>query len=122
MIRKIWYSNYSTHNEGKSVVTERFIRILKNKVDKYTTSVSVNVYINKLDYIVNKYNNTYHRTIRMKPVDVKENTYIDSSKETNDKNPKFKIGDNIRISKYKKSFAKFYSRNWSEEVFVVKKS
>ena len=57
----------------------------------------------------------------MKPVDVKENTYIDSSKETNDKNPKFKIGDNTRISKYKKSFAKFYSRNWSEEVFVVKK-
>ena len=71
MIRQIWYSDYSTHNKGKSVVTERFIRILKNKVDKYTTSVSTNVYINKLDYIVNKYNNTYHRAIRMKPVDVK---------------------------------------------------
>ena len=71
MIRKIWYSNYSTHNEGKSVVSERFTRILKNKVDKYTTSVSANVYINKLDYIANKYNNTYHRTIRMKPVDLK---------------------------------------------------
>ena len=71
MIRKIWYSNYSTHNEGKSVVSERFTRILKNKVDKYTTSVSTNVYINKLDYIANKYNNTYHRTIRMKPVDLK---------------------------------------------------
>ena len=84
------------------------------------TSVSKNVYINKLDYIVNKYNNTYHITIRMKPVDVKLISYIDSSKETNDKNPKCKICDNIRISKYKNIFANVYTPNWSE-VFVVKK-
>ena len=62
---------YSMHSEGKSVVAERFIRILKNKIYKYMTSVSKNIYVNKLDYIVNKYSNTYHSTIRMKPVDVK---------------------------------------------------
>ena len=85
------------------------------------TSVSQNVYINKLDDIVNKYNNTYHSTIKMKPVDVKWNTYIYSSKKINDKNPKFKIGDNASISKYKNIFAKGYTPNWSEENFVIKK-
>ena len=74
---------YSTHNEGKYVVAERFIRTLKNKIYKYMTSISKNVYIDKLDDIVNKYNNTYHSTIKMKPVDVKSSTYIDSSKEIN---------------------------------------
>ena len=82
------------------------------------TSVSKNVFIGKLDEIVNKYNNTYSV---MKPVDVKSNTYIDSSKEINDKNPKFKIGDNVRISKYPNIFPKGYTLNWSEEVFVIKK-
>ena len=72
---------YSTHNEGKSVIAERFIRTLKNEIYKYMTSVSKNVYIDKLDDIVNKYNNTYHSTIKMKPVDVKINTYIDSGKK-----------------------------------------
>ena len=91
---------YLTHNEGKSVAAERFIRTLKNKIYKYTTSISKNVYIDKLDDIVNKYNNTYHSTIKMKSVDVKSNTYINSSKEINDKDPKFKIGDIVRISKY----------------------
>ena len=65
---------YSIHNEGKSVVAERFIRTLKTKIYKYMTSISKNVYIDKLDDIVNKYNNTYNRTIKMKPVDVKDNT------------------------------------------------
>ena len=69
------------------------------------TSISKNVYIDKLDDIVNEYNNAYHRTIRMKPVDVKNNTYIDSNKEVNDKDPKFKVGDQVRISKYKNIFA-----------------
>ena len=68
-----------------------------------------------------KYNNTYHSTIKMKPVDVKSNTYIDFNKETNSKDPKFKIGDIIRISKYKNIFAKGYTPNWSEEVFLTKK-
>ena len=71
---------YSIHNEGKPVSAERFIRTLKTKIYKYMTSVWKNVYIDKLDDIVNEYNNTYHRTINMEPVDVKNNTYIDSSK------------------------------------------
>ena len=111
----------SSHNEGNSVVAERFIRTLKIKIYQYMTSVSKNVYIDKLDDIVNKYNNTYHSTIKMKPVDVKSNTYIDSSKEINNKDPKFKIGDIVRISKYKNIFAKFYTPNCSEEVLVNKK-
>ena len=111
---------YSTNNEGKSVVAERFIRTLKTKIYKYMTSVSKNVYIDKLDDIVNEYNNTYHRTIKMKPVDVKDNAYIDFSKEVNDKDSKFKVGDHVRISKYKNIFAKGYTPNWSEEVFVIK--
>ena len=68
----------STHNEGKYIVAERFIRILKNRIYKYMTLISKNVYINKLDDIVNKYNNTYRRTIKMKPIDVKDNTYINT--------------------------------------------
>ena len=76
--------------------------------------------IDKLDHIVNEYNNTYHRTIKIKPADVKDNTYNDSSKDVNDKDPRFKVGDQVRISKYKNIFAKGYTPNWSEEVFVIK--
>ena len=68
-----------------------------------------------------KYSNTYHRTIKTKPVDVKPSTYINSSKEINDEDPKFKFGDIIRRSKYKKKFAKGYISNWSEDVSVIKK-
>ena len=78
------------------------------------TSISKNVYIDKLDDIVNEYNNTYHSTIKMKPVDVKSNTNIDSSKEINEKDSKFKIGDTVRISKYKNIFGKGYVPNWSK--------
>ena len=87
------------------------------------TSISKNVYIVKLDDIVNVYNNTYHRMIKVKLVDVKDNTYIDSMEllHSNNKDPKFKVGDHVRISKYKKHFAKGYIPNWSEEVFVIKK-
>ena len=112
---------YSTHNEGKSVVAERFIRTLKSRTYKYMTSISKNVYIDKLDDIVDEYNNTYHATIKMKPIDVKDNTYINTSKEINNKDPKFKVGDHVRISKYKNIFANGYMPNWSEEVFVIKK-
>ena len=112
---------YSIHNEGKAVVAERLIRTLKTKIYKYMTSVSKNVYIVKLDDIVSEYNNTYHRTIKMKPVDVKDNTYINFKKEVNDKDPKFKVGDYVRNSKYKNIFAIGYRPNWSEEAFVVSK-
>ena len=112
---------YLTNNEGKLVIAERFIRTLKNKIHKHMTSVSKNVCIDKLDNIVDEYNNTYHASIKMKPVDAKDNTYIGFEKEFNDKDPKFKIGDYVRISKYKNIFAKGYMPNWSEEVFIISK-
>ena len=85
------------------------------------TSISKNVYIGKSDDIVNKYKHTYHSRIKIKPVNVKSKTYIDSSKEIDNKYPKIKTGDIIIISKYKNIFAKVYTPNWSEEVFVIKK-
>ena len=84
------------------------------------TSISKNVSIDKLDDIVHKYNNKKHRTIKMKPIDVKDNTYIDFGKEVNDSDAKFKVGDHVRISKYKNISAKGYTPNWSEEIFVIK--
>ena len=112
---------FSIHNEIKTVVAEGFIRTLKTKIYKYLTSMSKNVYIDKLDDIVGEYHNTYHRTIKMKPVDVKDNTHIDFEKEFNDKNRKFKIGDHVKISKYKNIFTKGYTKDWSENLFVIKK-
>ena len=109
---------YSTYNEGKSVVAERFIRTLKNKIYKYTSSISKNMYIDKLDDVVNEYNNTYHRATKMKPTDVKDNTYINIGKDIN-KDPKFKVGDHVRISTYRNIFAKGYTPNWYEEIFVI---
>ena len=75
----------------------------------------------KLDDIVNKYNNINHRTIQKKPIDVKDNTYIDFGKEVNDNDLKFKVGDHVRISQYKNIFAKGYTPDWSEEFFFIKK-
>ena len=86
------------------------------------TSISKNVYIDKLDDIVNEYNNTYHTTIKMKSIDVKDNTYINTDKKINNKDLKFKVGHRVRISKYKNIFVKGYTPNWSEEVFVIKKA
>ena len=90
---------YSRYNEGEYVLTEQFIKTLKNKIYSSMTSISKNVNIDKLHEIVNKYNNTYHRTIKMKPVDMKPNIYINSGKEFDNKDPELKIGDNVRISK-----------------------
>ena len=112
---------YSIYNEGKSVVAERFIRTLKNKIFKHMTAISKNVYFDVLDDIVNKYNNTVHRTIKMKPIDVTSDSYAEYNEDSNKKDPKFKVGDHVRISKYKNIFAKGYAPNWSEEVFVVGK-
>ena len=112
---------YSTYNEGKSVVAERFIRTLKNKLYKHMTAIGKNVYYNVLDDVVDKYNNTKHSTIKMKPIDVGDNNkrvYID---EHNEKDSKFKVGDRVRISRYKNIFAKGYAPNWSSEIFIVNK-
>ena len=113
---------YSACNEGKSVVAERFIRTLKKKISKHMTAISENVYFDVLDDIVNKYNSTVHRTVKMKPIDVTFNSYAEYNKDFNKKDPKFKVGDYVRISKYKNIFDKGYSPNWSEEIFVVQKN
>ena len=110
---------YSTFNEGKSVVAERFIRTLKNKIFNHMTTISKNVYIDVLNDIVNKYNNTVHRTIKIKPIDATNDSYVEDNEESNKKNPKFKVNDHVRVSKYKNIFAKGYVPNWSEEVFIV---
>ena len=113
---------YSTFNEGKSVVAERFIKTMKNKIYKHMTTVGKNFYFNVLNDIVDKYNTTFHGSIKMKPKDVTDNVFIKYSEESNKKDPKFKVGDNVRICKHKNIFAKGYSSNWSEEIFVVKKN
>ena len=150
---KKWLSDndifmYSTYNEGKSVVAERFIRTLKNKLYKYMTATGKNVYYHVLDDVVSKYNNTKHSTIKMKPIDVKNNkrVYIDEQNEKdsrfkvgdrvriskfknifakgytpNEKDSRFKVGDRVRISKFKNIFAKGYIPNWSKEIFIVDK-
>ena len=109
---------YSTFNQGKSVVAERFIRTLKNKMFKHITAISKNVYVDVLDDIINKYNNKVHRTIKMKPIDVTSDSYAEYNEDSNKSNPKFKVGDHVRISKYKNIFAKGYAPNWSEEIFM----
>ena len=125
VFKKIFKDNdismYSTYNEGKSVVVERFIRTLKNKIYKHMTTISKNIYFDVLDDIVDEDNNTYHKTIKMKPVDVGDDSSAEYNEESNEKDPKFKIGDHVRISKFKNVFAKGCAPNWSEEIFVVKK-
>ena len=112
---------YSTYNEGKSVVAERFIRTLKNKLYKHMTATGKNVYYDVLDDIVNEYDNAKHNTIKMKPKDVGNNNkrvYID---EHNEKRSRFKVDDRVRISKFKNIFAKGYTPSWSREIFIVNK-
>ena len=130
---------YSTFNEGKSVVAERFIRTLKNKLYKHMTATGKNVYYDVLEDVVNEYNNTKPNTIKMKPKDVKYDTpelsslertakssaitrnkrvYID---EHNEKSARYNVSDRVRISKFKNIFAKGYTPNWSSEIFIVNK-
>ena len=102
---------YSTYNEGKSAVAEIFIRTLKNKIFKYMRAVSKNIYFDVLDDIVDKYNKTVHRTIKMKPIDITSDSYTEYNEDSNEKDPKFKVGNHVRISKYKNTFAKGYTQN-----------
>ena len=106
---------YSAYNEGK------FIKTLKNKIYKHMTAISKNVYFDVLNDIVDQYNNTYHKTIKMKPIDVKNYSFAEYNQESNKKDPKFKIGDHVRILKYEIIFSKGYAPNWSEEIFIAKK-
>ena len=112
---------YSIYSEGKSVAVERFIRTLKNKLYKHMTATGKNVYYDVLEDVVNEYNNTKHNTLKMKPKIVKDGNkriYID---ENNKKDSRFKIGDRVRISKFKNIFTKGYTPNWSREIFIVNK-
>ena len=134
-IFKKWLSDndiimYSTYNEGKSVVAERFIRTLKNKLYKYMAATGKNVYYDILDDVVNKYNTTKHSTIKMKPIDVGDNNkrvYVDehnekdTTKSSSSERSRSKVGDRVRISKFKNIFAKGYTPNWSKEIFIVDK-
>ena len=121
---KKWLSNndiimYSTFNEGKSVVAERFIRTLKNKLYEHMMGTCENVYFDVLDDVVNEYNNTKDNTIKMKPKDVKNDNnrvYIDEYNSA-----RFNVNDRVRISKFKNIFAKGYTPNWSKEIFVINK-
>ena len=105
---------YSVHNEGKFVVAGRFIRILQNEIDKYMISISKNV------NIVNKYNNTYHSTIKTRPVDVESDIYTDFDKKNNKEDAKFKVDDHVKISNYKNVFTNGYVPNWSQKVIIKK--
>ena len=116
---------YSAHNEEKSVVVERFIRTLKNKIYKHMAAISKNVYLDVLNDIVYKYNNTYHRTIKMKPIDL-TSIVIQVILSLNIMKNLMKKILNLKWvimseTQYKSIFAKGYAPNWSEEVFVVKK-
>ena len=95
---------YSKYNEGKSAVAEKFIRTLKNKIFKHMTAVLKNVYFHVLDDIVNKCNNTVHRTIKMKPIDIISDSYAEYTEDSNETKAKFKVGDCVRISRYKNHF------------------
>ena len=103
---------YSTYNEQKSVVAERFIRTLKKKIFKHLLSISKNIYFDVLDDIVNKYNDTVHRTTKMKPIDVISDSYAEYNEDSNETKSKRKVGDRVKISKYKNTFAKGYTQNW----------
>ena len=104
----------------KDFAAERFIRTIKNKIFKHMPAISKNVYFDVLEDIVNKCNNTVHRTIKMKPINVTDDSFAECNEDSNKRNPKFKVGDHVRISKYKNIFAKGYAPNWSEEIFVIK--
>ena len=103
---------YSTYNEGKSAVAERFIRMLKNKVFKHMKAIFKNVYFDVLDNIVGKFNKTVHRTIEIKRIDVTDDTYAEYNEDFNKKDPKIKVGDHVRISKYKNICSKLVRRSF----------
>ena len=105
-------SMYSIYNEGKSVVAERFIRTLKNKIYKRMAAISKNVYFDDLDDIVEQMLTIeLLKTMNMKPIDVKSDSFAEYNEESNEKDPKFKVGDHVRISKFKNVFAKVYEPN-----------
>ena len=109
---------HSTYNEGKSVVAERFIRTFKNKIFKHMTVMSKNVYFDVLDDIVYKYNNTVHRAIKMKPIDVTSDSYAEYNEDSNEKDPKFKLGDHVGFQNAK-TFLQKYTLKIDQKKFLL---
>ena len=109
---------YSTHNEGKSVIGERFIKTLKTKIYKTITANDIKSYLLYLNKLVDQYNNTYHHSINKKPINA-DYSALTEKIETNSKAPKFKVNDRVRITKYKNIFSKCYTENWSREIFII---
>ena len=119
---------YSTENDEKSCVVERWIGTMKQNMFKYFTAYDTTKYYDILDEIVKDYNNTEHSSIKMTPVDaskleneltVFENLYPEGEKKS--KKPKFKVDDRVRITKKKKKFEKGYTTRWTKEIFVIEK-
>ena len=109
---------YSTHNEGKSVIGERLIKILKTKIYKTITANEIKSYLLYLNKLVDQYNNTYHHSINKKPINADYSALTEKIK-TNHKAPKFKVNDKVGITKYKNVFSKGYTENWSREIFII---
>ena len=123
---KLWQQDndmemHSAHIEGQSFLAKRIVTTLKKKIYKYMNSILRNLYIHKLDYIFNEYNNTYHTTIKMMLTNVKFSIYIDFGRVNNEKDSEFKVDDHVRISKYENIFSKGYAQNWCEGDFAIKK-
>ena len=117
MVTRQWYKFFSACNEKKFVVVERLIGTLKNKIYKHMIAILKNMYTDKLNDIINKYNNTYYRTIKMKLINVKSSASIGFKFENSDKDANFKVENHMELSKYKNIFVKGYALNWSEEMF-----
>ena len=109
---------YSTHNEGKSVIGERFIKTLKTKIYKTITANDIKSYLLYLNKLVDQYNNTYHHSVNKKPINTDYFALTEKS-ETNHKAPKFKVNDRVRITKHNNIFSKNYTKNWSRETFII---
>ena len=109
---------FLTYNEGKSVITERFIKTLKAKIYKKTTANDSKTYLSYLNKMIDQYNNTYHHSINKKPINA-DYSALTEPNETNSKVPKFKVNDEVRIAKYKNIFIKGYTENWSRGIFII---
>ena len=109
---------YSTHNEGKPVIAERFVKALKAKIYQKMTPNDSKSFLSYLNKLVDQYNNTYHRSINKKPINA-DYSALTKKNETNHKAPKFKVNDWVRITKYKNIFIKGKTENWSREIFII---
>ena len=119
MVRQNNILMYSTYNERKSIIAERFIKILKAKIYKKMAANDCKSYLNYLNKLVDQHNNTYHHSIDKKPINADYSAFTEKTIDANPKAPKFKFNDRVRITKYKNIFSKDYTKNWSREIFII---